>query len=154
MILFSSGAHPKHTKGGLFMKKRTKLFSGILMASMMLGTVAFASTDTFAFYLSPGSRQSSDNVSKSDTEQRAYVTTTSGNLGPSPRGPGGVDGRIWYRVRYANENFATESSSITEYTSITLDYLNKVGSGGSYHLNGQQDSSDPSPIKVIGRWTP
>lgn len=139
------------------MKKGTKLFSGILMASMMLGSVVFADTGEYYFFFSPGSRQSSENVSKSDNEQRAYVTTTAGNLRPRDgiyRGTDGVYGRIWYRVRYPNEEFASEAKSITEYTPITLDYLKWVNARESYHLNGQQDSSDPAPIKVKGKWTP
>ncbi|MBC8059814.1 MAG: hypothetical protein H7Y18_04030 [Clostridiaceae bacterium] len=128
------------------MKKGTKLFLGIILASMMLGTTVLASTQGFEFYLVPERRVSTGNYPKADAEQRAYVSTTYGDLNSGDK--------VWFRVRYANENFATVTKSTNIYTRMTLSYLKWVPAGGAYHLNGQQDTACKQVCTVGGNWTP
>ncbi|WP_025688563.1 hypothetical protein [Paenibacillus zanthoxyli] len=129
------------------MKKGSKVFIGFLMVSTLLSGAAFASTQSFSFSLSPGQLDYTGYYSKADSEAKAYVTTSSGNL------LAGSD-KLWYKVRNSANTVYTEAKWIDTYGTITLNYLQSVSAGGSYRLNAQQDSTAPYSVSVSGRWTP
>lgn len=128
------------------MKKITKLATGICMASMILGTTVFASTQGFSFSLRPSQLDSTSNYSKADSEQRAYVTASGGNLASSDQ--------VWFKVKNSANTVATEAKWINSYQRITLNYQSYASAGGAYHLNAQQDSSARTSVNVTGMWTP
>lgn len=125
------------------MKKLLKVFSGLTLTSLFLVGSAFATTQQFSFSFFPGESQYTSNHAKDDNEQKAYVTTTGGNL-TSSKG-------VWFRVENSSNTVRTEVKKVTSSQRNTLNYLQPAPRGGQYRLKAQGDSS---AVNVRGYWTP
>jgi hypothetical protein len=62
------------------MKKKLIIAAILGVLTLMVSINVFADLGYYRFDLHPGEFQSSSNVRKSDSEQKAYVKITSGNL--------------------------------------------------------------------------
>jgi|GEM_PF-2712092 len=129
------------------MRKRL-ILATVVLVILASSIPVFALTGKFDFFMmSPGNSQSSTVVTKSDSEQKAYVTITYGDWVSSDK--------VWFRVRDRYANPMTETKWSNSNESFTLDYSVRTGVAGQiYYLKGQQDSTATYPVSVLGRWTP
>lgn len=128
------------------MNKLTKIISAFALVLSLATTTALATTQDFEFSLNPGQLDYTSYHSKDDSENKAYVNTTYGNLRNTDK--------LWYKVRNSANTKYTNSTWINSYGKISLTYQQSVSSGGAYRLNAQQDESAPTYVYVQGRWTP
>lgn len=130
------------------MKKKSISLMAVLIV-ICISIPVFADTDTFRFELRPGEYERSDDVKKSDSEQKAYVNITDGTIRS-----GDI---VWFRVRRTSDEKAmTVRKSRDQEGKFTLSYTTTGKKGTKYFLNGYEDPDTPLgvSITVIGKWTP
>ncbi len=131
-----------------------KLVALLALAVFVLttATMGLADTDEFAFSLTAPTEQFSDEVEKSDDEQRFYVTTNSHNL---------KDGdSFWYGPRRGNTVMSTglRFDNQKNYRQ-RANYSQTAYAGDMMKLRGNSRTSDITSgalyqISVSGMWTP